>query len=509
MYQDHPDDKTKLLASARAMLARGNTKFSIALLCAEAGVERAAFRDHFSGKAGLMAALMTPQTPVVPPQEPGIPAPDAWLERRLRVFERALNALEVKSEASAREQARAIAALEEKLLALGPARTEPLATASVADIPEKSYAAPQEMDECEEAVPAPPLPLLEPAPLAALSRTQMADLLQAARSKALPVPEEPAPRNNSRLRWLAIGALSLTTLFLCAGLTLGDTARATSADLQGSGTTPRRLAPAGLARTIALADAGDARARTALAVAYLRGADVAEDSIAAARWSIAAAQDGHPVAQYVLGTLYGQGTGVAADPVRAFDLFTHAAARGNLKAMHNLAIAYAEGIGTAKDEAKAAEWFARAAERGYVDSAFDLGVLHERGMGVKQDLKQALKWYAIAALAGDAPAAERADFLKTQVSSAQAQLAGREARAFVPLPALESANRLPIFQRLAVLLAAVMAGPDLGELRAQKKNLRRIIDPDQQHDDAARRAINVGGNEVGQVIADHRLAHLE
>jgi hypothetical protein len=137
------------------------------------------------------------------------------------------------------------------------------------------------------------MPLLPPlkqpcAPL--LSRSEMADVLQAARGKTRFVPEEAAPRGHARLRWLAIGVLSLAALFLCAGLMLGDTARATAADLAGSGTTPRKLAPAGLARTIALADVGDARAQTALAVAYLRGATIGEDSAAAYRWSVSAAR---------------------------------------------------------------------------------------------------------------------------------------------------------------------------------------------------------------------------
>ena len=444
MDQNDLDDKAKLLAAARALLARGNTKFSIAMLCAEAGVERTAFREHFTGKAALLAALMAPPSSSAP--EPAVAAPDAWLERRLRVFERALNTLEVKAETAARDQARAMAALEEKLLALGAAQASvPAETAVFVPQDAEDAIVSQETEAQQEDKAAPDFPPLEIAPTPLLSRAQMADVLQAARGKARPVPEAPGPRTGARLRWLAIGALSLMTLFLCAGLTLGDTARATSADLAGSGTTSRQVAPAGLARTIALADAGDAGARVALSVAYLRGADVKQDSIAAMRWSAAAARDGNPVAQYVLGTLYGQGIGVAADPVRALDLFNAAAAGGNLKAMHNLAIAYAEGLGTDKDEALAAEWFARAAARGYIDAAFDLGVLYERGLGVKQDLKQALKWYGIAAMAGDAPARERADFLKSQVSPAEAAFAADQARDFTPLPALVSANRLPAF----------------------------------------------------------------
>ncbi len=58
-------------------------------------------------------------------------------------------------------------------------------------------------------------------------------------------------------------------------------------------------------------------------------------------------------------------------------------------------------------------------------------------------------------------------------------------------------------------LAAVMMGPDLGEFGAQQEYLRRIIDPDQQHDDAARRAIDIRGDEIGQVVTDQGLADLE
>ena len=53
-----------------------------------------------------------------------VPTPDAWLERRLRVFERALTALETRAEATARDHARVIAQLEEQLTALGGGQAE-------------------------------------------------------------------------------------------------------------------------------------------------------------------------------------------------------------------------------------------------------------------------------------------------------------------------------------------------------------------------------------------------
>lgn len=422
MSQDEPGDKAKLLAAMRAQSA-----------------------------ADLQAG-----------QEP--PATDAWLERRLRVFERALNALETRAEAGAREQARAMAHLEERLLALAakPATASvasAVSPASAAQAPSRrEEAAPQVLEApkepaqnladnqnsaAEKSIPA--ALTLEPLPVAAVSREEMADVLQAARSKARPVEEPPPAKDGSRLRWLAIGALSLVALFMCTSLMLGDSASATSSALHGDGIAYRQVAAQELRRTIAVADSGDARAQAALALAYLRGAGVGGDPSAAARWSAAAARSGEPMGQYLLGALYGQGDGVKADPVRAFDLFSAAAARGNLKAMHNLAIAYIEGNGTQANEAKAAEWFTRAAERGYVDSAFDLGVLYERGMGVTQDLTLALKWYAIAAKAGDTHSRERVEALREHIPAAQAQLAVNEAMNFTALAPLAAANRVPAF----------------------------------------------------------------
>lgn len=418
MSQDEPDDRAKMLTAMRAQSAADT-------------------------QAG---------------QEP--PASDAWLERRLRVFERALNALEARAEAGARDQARAMAQLEEKLLALAAPSVKPVtpdapsvmnAAPAAEPARPREQTAPQAVETSKtlsqdvEGKSVPAALTLDPLPVAAVSREDMADVLQAARSKARPVEEPPLRKDGSRLRWLAIGALSLVALFMCASLTLGDSASATSSALHGNGTAHRQVAAQELRRTIAVADSGDARAQAALALAYLRGAGVGGDPSAAARWSAAAARSGEPMGQYLLGALYGQGEGVKADPARAFDLFSAAAARGNLKAMHNLAIAYIEGTGTQTDEAKAAEWFTRAAERGYVDSAFDLGVLYERGMGVTQDLTQALKWYGIAAKAGDTHARERVADLLEHIAPAQARVAVNDAATFTPLAPLESANRVPGF----------------------------------------------------------------
>ncbi|HVW72691.1 MAG TPA: hypothetical protein VHC39_03550 [Rhizomicrobium sp.] len=499
------DTRTRLLNAARAMVLGGDNKFSISTVCREAGIARAQFRDHFSGKTALMAALMqeqaaqpvseaplaaaqpAPETPKLeieaakaearmPTEEApkaetpktDVAAPDAWLERRLRVFERALTALEARAEATAREQARVIAQLEERIVALSGQPAEqrlaaPLVEA-VAEQPASQECARQAVATVEAAAPvmeepaAPaqePKPVAEllaiaPLPIAGLSREAMADVLQSARDKARAAAarkDEDKPKDkNRRLRWLAFGGLSLLVLFAGIGFTLGNSASATQndrmADWQGGGITHRHLAQGALAQTIAAADYGDATAEARLALAYLRGQGVARDAGAAFRWSKAAAANGAPAAQYLLGALYQQGEAVKADPAQAFAWFSIAAAHGNLKAMHNLAIAYAEGQGTAKDEEKAARWFKAAAERGYVDSAFDLAVMYERGAGVTQDPRQALMWYAIAAHAGDGPSQARADFLRGQMKAGDARLAVDAARNFFPIPALPTANSL-------------------------------------------------------------------
>jgi AcrR family transcriptional regulator len=442
MGQD--EDRLRLLDAARALMARGGDKFSITSVCAEAGVERASFKAHFAGKAALIAALLNPfpedeKAPEPPAeskaaQEPGVPTPDAWLERRLRVFERALGALETRQEAMAREHALAIADLEDKLTKFGMRREEMRARpAPVAET--LAEIAPECPPEPAEAKPLPGRLDIAPQPIVVVPKEEMAGVLQSARGKLRPVDEDAPAPDNSRLRWLAIGALSLIALFLCAGLTFGkgDTAQATA--MAGAGETHRRVAATPKDRLVALADAGDARAQAKLALAYLKGDGVEADKAAAARWSAQAAQAGVPVAQYLAGAL-------SDDKVRAFQLFNAAAEKGNLKAMHNLAIAYAQGLGTRKDEAKAADWFARAAERGYVDSAFDLAVLYERGEGVQQDLKQALKWYAVAAFTGDKSSQDRVAVLRGQMKADDVKLAMTAAGSFAALPPAGDANGL-------------------------------------------------------------------
>lgn len=104
----------RLIAAGRTLLAQGDARFSLTKLCAEAGVTLEDFRTSFASKAALLQQLMEQPTPEPAPA----PQADPWLERRLRVFERALGSLEEKSEKRDREYRQIIVRLEEQLAAL-------------------------------------------------------------------------------------------------------------------------------------------------------------------------------------------------------------------------------------------------------------------------------------------------------------------------------------------------------------------------------------------------------
>jgi len=460
--RNHPDAGTRdtLLKEARALMAE-NANFSVKALLTRANVSRAQFRRLFSGKTELLSALTGEDVrelseileavqpvaqslkAVVGAEARAQPATDAWLERRLRVFERALAAMEKRQENTEQNFTREFALLGEKLeaLAIQPA-PEILAAPGPEPAPEPEIAADLALAllaHVEEI--AGPDSTIEPAS-EKVSEKDISDFLaharQAARNAAL--AETAPPRKARNTPWLAWGgAVAVLLLLSGMGLLLVGGALGHGAPQVVSGEAHRHVAQSGLPRVIALADSGDATAETMLALAYLRGAGVAADEAAAMRWSLAAADQGQPVAEYLVGTLYLEGN---RDDGQAVRWFQAAAARGNIKAMHNLAIAYAEGLGVDKDPAQAVTWFVRAAQQGYRDSEFDLAVLYERGLGVPQDAAAALKWYLIAAGRGDAPSAARAQFLKTQLDAGVAKAASDEAAAFVPQPVGSYANEM-------------------------------------------------------------------
>ncbi len=453
--------RAALIAAARAQIGRDDSShFNIRGLCEEAGIAKSEFRRFFPGKEALIAAVLEddvaqlhqiadaaaePRASLAVANGAPVSAPptDAWLERRLRVFERALAGLETRQEKTEQLLNRSVALLEEKIANPAPhpvfhaAMTpDPVAAPALVPEPLPQKAPPAEPRPAAKLTPLPALELDTPPPV---SPKEMEDLLANARRVAREtVIEAPEPKPKrlpgwmaNWMTWVALGCLVLMAL---TAVILGTIAGASAGR---DGVSHRQVAHPNLAQLTALANKGDARSQTALAFLYV---DDKHDPASALRWGLAAAKQGVPMAQYLVATLYQDGAG--ADPRQAFAWFEAAALRGNVKAMHDLAIAYAEGQGTAHDPARAAAWFNRAAEQGYVDSQFDLAVLYERGDGVRQNPQAALKWYLIAAGAGDAQAKNRAGQLASEMSPSDVARAKNAAENFTPSERDQAANTL-------------------------------------------------------------------
>jgi TPR repeat protein len=400
----------RLISAGRTLLTRGDTKFTVVRLCAEARVSVEEFRRSFGNKSALFKAMLEAQESET--ERPLIE--DVWVERRLRNFEHDLKDFEKRSQEVRDNHALAMMRLAEKIETFDRQVREPMpAPAASFKDPLQSNTlppalAPGRLEQwTPDAIPRRnAFGTDEPAPDVTENVFERARRVVLRCRRA--IQEQLARRISSRAPTFA--TMLVAVLAISAGIILLQTARA---KLTGHNAIAQSASANPMAPLLARAEGGDAKAQSALAFAYLRGNGVKRDIAAAVRWSQAAAAKGDPDAEYLIGSLIQSGTGISRDPLQAFTWFQRSAEAGNVKAMHNLAIAYVQGNGTPKDATEAATWFARAASAGYTDSAFDLAVLYEQGLGVAQNEQQALHWYRIAANAGDRGAARRAHMLET------------------------------------------------------------------------------------------------
>lgn len=417
-------------------------------------------------------------------------APDAWLERRLRVFERQMSTIEARQEQVEKTTRAAVAVVEDAVKALdatvaklaerldtGEAKAKAAGNElraalneavlrlqtieGVAQValgkPEQSEASASEAQPEEPAAESePPSDSSEEAPSADEPKpaSQHAYLNDVRKSAAAAAAAAEAVQKESRLtmrrfglaRFVLSGLVVLTIFATGAGVAfskgVSDGRREAMshgsirlAAIAAHGATP-------LDRLSARAEAGDPAAELAIGLRYLDGAR--RDPTAGYRWIKLAAVHGQAVAQYRLALLLQSGVGTAADPATALQWFEAAALQGNRKAMHDLAVAYAQGNGTAKNPAEAVRWFSRAASFGYVDSEFNLAVLYERGEGVPQSLLDAYKWYSVAGKQGDAESKDRMEALRTQLNGDDLAAARHAANAFHASPFVVSANVLAL-----------------------------------------------------------------
>jgi len=442
------------------------------------------------------------ETSVVPfaqPTEPKSEKPadpprvDAWLERRLRVFEKSLTDIEARL-SSVQKESGAAAAQEENTRIFGArldSSEKRLAELS-GDLTTRMSAAEKRLrdaqtelrtsllnvsmriDQLEAAARnaasqtgyIPPVEIAEPVefelnaqrtekPLTAASDTYLSAARAAAKTAAALAEMEQAEKVKKLHAWMnrtntTIAGLIVVFFVLGAMVSYAigeNVGRSTPirvvvprAALQHKSPPAKTAMATPLDKLSALAASGNPRAELLIGLRYLKGDGVAIDKREAAKWILKASAAHDPMAQYWTAELFQHGDGVAPDASEALRWYEAAAGQGNRQAMHDLGIAYAEGLGTQKDYDESARWFAKAAALGLTNSQFNLAVLYERGEGVKQDIAEAYKWYSIAAANGDTESKTRVDAIASQMPQSKLAAAKAEVAAFKPATPDPDAN---------------------------------------------------------------------
>jgi uncharacterized protein len=112
-----------------------------------------------------------------------------------------------------------------------------------------------------------------------------------------------------------------------------------------------------------LAEQGDARAQTTVALMYYHGRGTRQDDAEAVKWFRLAGDQGDAYAQFNLGVMYGEGQGVPKDDTQAAEWYRLAANQNSAQAQYNLGLWYAQGEDGAQDYVSAHMWFNLAAAR--------------------------------------------------------------------------------------------------------------------------------------------------
>ncbi|MGN6517366.1 MAG: hypothetical protein ACTHLR_16185, partial [Rhizomicrobium sp.] len=422
------------------------------------------------------------------------PRVDAWLERRLRVFEKTLADVESRLSAIQKESSGASALVEENAKIFGARldasekrlgelandlsvrmsaaekrvrdaqnelrnnllnvsmRLDQLEAAAKRVADQSGYIPPAEI---AAVAPEETVAETEDKPLTAAADTYLSAARRAAKTAAALAEMEEQEAKLKLPSWLNRSTLTIAGL-VALMFVVGPMTAYALGEKVGRSTPVRIVVPrmavehkaapvktatlTPLDKLSAMAASGNPRAELLIGLRYLKGDHAPVNKPEAAKWILKSAASHDPMGQYWAAELFRHGDGVAPDAAEALRWYEAAAGQGNRQAMHDLGIAYAEGLGTDKDFAQSAHWFERAAQLGLTNSQFNLAVLYERGEGVQQSLIDAYKWYAIAAAQGDSESQSRIDAIATQLKPAVLAAAKSAAAAFRPQQLDSDAN---------------------------------------------------------------------
>ena len=112
------------------------------------------------------------------------------------------------------------------------------------------------------------------------------------------------------------------------------------------------------------------------------------------------AEAGNPKAELIVGLKYLHGDGAAPDQPMAAQWIRRAAEQHEPLAQYWLASLYEQGNGVAADSAEAVRWYEAAAGQGNRKAMHALGVAYAEGRGTQKDYSEAARWFAKAAALG-------------------------------------------------------------------------------------------------------------
>lgn len=124
------------------------------------------------------------------------------------------------------------------------------------------------------------------------------------------------------------------------------------------------------------------------------------------------ANAGDPIAQHALAIRYLLGDGLEQDTVKSVFWLKKAAGQELPAAMYNLGIFEFNGWHTNWDPFSAFKNFLFAAESGMREAQLAVGILYTEDLIVKRNFPEALKWLTKASLAGSTPATEKLELLE-------------------------------------------------------------------------------------------------
>jgi TPR repeat protein len=231
---------------------------------------------------------------------------------------------------------------------------------------------------------------------------------QAAEPTAEATPEAAPPANGedsylSQARRSAKAAAELSEQDAGQG---GGRLNQVLAALKGTSSNTRMLIAGSVALLVVLAGAGlalksHATSETKVAPPVHMAAAVAHRAVLAPQIRLARlANGGNAQAELLLGLEYLDGTGAAKNESQAATWIARAAGRGEAVAQMLLGALYGNGRGVAADPSQALHWYEEAAMQGNRKAMHELAVSYAEGWGAPKNYGEAARWFSRAASLG-------------------------------------------------------------------------------------------------------------